>query len=492
MDDGKMRVCFVNLLEDINKSREHPRHTIAPLDIGYSAALLEKKGHATYFIDSLKDCKDFEDLVNKTNALNPDIIIIKPYLGTHKTTCKLADRIKTASRAEKGSRKRVVFLIGPAAYLYPNVYLFPGSGVDLIVNEEPELTIMELVDKTQRDRTTAQINPGRNMRGIIYYDALKKRIIQTRVNETIRYPDSLPFPKHDFFLAKHYEFFYPLNINKKLRLGYILTSRGCPYKCLFCSPIERASVGRLYRHRTAKNVVDELELLQGKGVNAVYFSDDLLFVSENQIKGLCAGMIKRNIRIKWAAQARIDLLNKEIICLMKKAGCSTLCLGVESGSPRILKKINKNTTISQIQRVFQWLNRAGILTVAFVVLGTPGEREEDIEATFKLIKSIKPDFLQIHFFTPYAGSPYSLSLGFAKGLAKNTDMAGLGASKFKLSDNLCSVPYEKLFILHKRLYKEFYLSPRFFFNYGVKRLPHLLLNIRAQKKLIITALRFFL
>jgi len=483
---AEMNVCFLSMMKPINSNGEHPRHMIAPLDIGYCAALLERKGHAVSFIDYLKDCKSIDDLAASIRQAEPDIIVIKPGLGVEKETLEIA------SLFDKHSSR--IFLIGPVAFLYPHLFLRRSSRIEFIIEGEPELTLLDLVGHAVKNHLMDNRNVGydgdfknvRNIKGIIFYDRQAGRIVHTQPRGLIKDLDSLPFPKHDFFLDKRYDFFYPFNINRKMKLAYVLASRGCPYNCLFCSPIERASVGKSYRSRTPKSIVDEMEWLQGKGVNSVYFPDDILFVSDVQIKALCLEMIKRKIKIKWAAQVRINLLTEPTIRLMKKAGCSTLCMGVESGSPRILKILSKGVSIPQIKQVFMWLRSAGILSVAFVVFGNPKESEDDLKATARLVRGIKPDFIQVHFFTQYPGSPQ-----LEKERADEHD-SECAQSKFRQGMNLSNVSDEQLRFWQKKIYVSFYLSPSFIFNYFIKRSLHIFLNLKMHIRLTFVALRFLI
>jgi radical SAM superfamily enzyme YgiQ (UPF0313 family) len=299
--------------------------------------------------------------------------------------------------------------------------------------------------------------------------------------------DKLPFPKHDWFLNGRYLAFYPIKILKRIRWGFVESSRGCPYKCIFCSPTLRISFGKRYRVRSAENVVDEIEYLVSRGVNVIKFVDDEFTLDRERIEKLCDEIIKRKIKIKWIAQGRVGNLDRKIIKKMKMAGCSTLCFGVESGSDRILKLLKKDQTTEQIKKIFKLCKEYGILTVAYFLIGCPTETKEEILQTYKLCKEINPIMIQVAFFTPYPGSPY-----YEKINSNERPSFDKFSHYNAIACNLSNVNSRELLKMQKRFYTRWLLDFRFLFNYLRIITPLLLLNFKDYFRFYWKSLNFLL
>ena len=186
--------------------------------------------------------------------------------------------------------------------------------------------------------------------------------------------------------------------------GFLMHSRGCPYKCIFCSPTLRNSRGDRMRYHSAKRTVDEMEKMAQKGVTIVQFRDDSFTIDKSKVKELCLELKRRNLKIKWIVQTNINNVDKDLLMEMKSAGCCSIGFGIESGSPRILSMLNKNNDLPHAMEIFDFCKKIGIKTVGFFLLGSPGEEREDIEKTIKLLKNLRPDLIQLAYFTPYPGS----------------------------------------------------------------------------------------
>jgi radical SAM superfamily enzyme YgiQ (UPF0313 family) len=221
--------------------------------------------------------------------------------------------------------------------------------------------------------------------------------------------NDLPFPTYDQHELDSYCFSsYPLRMGKKAKWGFILSSRGCPYDCYFCSPITRKSFGKKVRTRTAQNVVDEMVHLRGLGVNVVSFEDDDLTAKKEHVQSICQEIKKRKLKMNWISHARVDELNPSLLREMQEAGCILLRLGVESGSDRVLQLFGKNPRGKDWRKtcksVFREARRLGIATNALIIIGNPDETREEIEATINFALELNPDMIQVHFFTLYPGS----------------------------------------------------------------------------------------
>lgn len=440
-----MIITFINLKPNIKSN--HPRHILPPLDIGYCASLLEKRGNKVNLIDLRVKDYSINEIIHYTKEKKTDLMIIKPMIHTVEFTLRLAKKVK--------NKVKKIILIGHFSSLYYRSFISEYSGVDLVILNEPELTLLEFVENYKRDKNTNKI------RGIAYYN---NKIVKTKPRDLIKDLDSLPFPKHELFVNKGYTFYYPVNIKKKINVGYILSSRGCPHNCVFCSSVERDSYGKDYRIRSPKNIADEMELLENYGVNVIYFIDDTFTESSSHVSGVCDEMIKRKIDIKWVAQSRIDTLNRELLVKMKKAGCSTLCLGIESGSDRILQILNKDVTVNQIKKVCKMIKQNGVWILADYIINNPTERKKEMQDTLNLAKQLLPEMINVSYFTMYNPQQFG-----------NVDE---NLSRFSITSNFTDLNDKELTQFQKHFYQKYYLNPKFLIQFIYKQGIFAVLNWR--------------
>ena len=265
--------------------------------------------------------------------------------------------------------------------------------------------------------------------------------------------DELPVPARDLLPYKRY-----FSIISKGRLTTVCPGRGCPFACGFCFKQPQDS---LIRYRSPKLVVDEIEEVIDKyGINEINFVSDTLTANRDFITGLCQEMIDRKIKLPWIAPTRADCITLELLKLMKKAGCRSLRFGVESGSPGILKLMNKDIDKKKMSQVFKWAKSEKIESFAYLIIGYISETEETIRETLDFVKELKPDLLMYNIATPLPGTRL-----FEQAVEAKLVEADYW-KKFVLDENYPRIPY-----LFKdteewigRAYREFYFSPHFLFR----------------------------
>jgi len=267
--------------------------------------------------------------------------------------------------------------------------------------------------------------------------------------------DSLPMPPHADLLAGGYRVAYPVQRRDRLRSAYVLSTRGCPHACTFCSPVEMRSRFLPYRVRDVESVAEELAYVASLGANVVYFNDDNFLRDRERVAALCEAILRRRLSISWLADARVDDVEPAMLPLLRRAGCSTLCMGVESGSQRVLDALRKGITVEQTRRAAAAIRRAGIWMVAYVILGSPGETDAEREATWRLVDEIRPELVQCHRFAYYP---------MARGERGDPTWSWQGD---KFASN--GAELEPLALDQHDLYRRFYLSPRFLYDYARTR-----------------------
>lgn len=468
-----IRILFIRLAPYLLFNVPHPQDVAAPLDIGYSISILRKDNHDVSFIDTEAEKYSMKKVLEEIKEINPNIIFIHCMTPTAEVLLKLANLIK------ESKIKVLIVAMGQHATVLPKTFLFKDSPVDLCINGEAELTIKELVNYHSKSKNIYSIN------SITYFDKKNNKIHYNKQRELISNLDELPFPAHDLFMKDSYKIYYPIRLYKKVKWGFMLSSRGCPYSCIFCSPTLRISYGKNYRIRSAKNVVDEMEFLVSKGVNAIDFIDDTFTFDQKRTMEICDELIKRKINVKWIAQTRVDHVSMELLKKMRKAGCSTLCFGIESGVERILKILKKGETVGQMKKAFKLTKKAGILTVAYFMLGSPTETEEEVKKTFKLCKQLKPDLLQVAYFTPYPGSEAYEKMSDQQKLKFDT------LSHYnEIGYNFSNIPTRKLRKMQRRFYKRYFFSPLFLSKYLTKRLLFMIFNFKSEYNLLSSGIDF--
>jgi len=298
--------------------------------------------------------------------------------------------------------------------------------------------------------------------GITYRE--KDHIRSSLARPFISNLDSLPFPAFHLLPITKYRPHPPHG--RQLPSIPIVTSRGCPYRCIYCS---KSVFGGKYRASSPTYIADEIEYLMDKfNVREITFYDDVFTLNKKRVIAICEELERRRIEIPWTCETRVNLVNEELVEKMKKAGCYMIAYGVESGTQEILDNLKKDITLEQATRAFELTHKIGIQTIAYFMIGSPGETAETIEETIKFAKKLDPDFVQFSITTPFPGTELC-DLAVKEGMAsKDWDdyiYAGLRLSNYPafVTSTLNKEDLKKWDI---RAYRSFYLR----FHYLFKRM----------------------
>ena len=437
------RITLVNPPYPIG-SHKHPPFT--PLGLGYLASVLEKSKYDVNIIDCQALDINYEEFKTELNKKQADIV------GITSTTLTYKSALKIIKIAKEVWPKTITLLGGPHVTFWDKESLKECPELDIVVRKEGEETFLDIVGRIEEGKT--------------YYDTLgttcrkKEKIIKNDDRPYIENLDDLPFPAHHLWplerLTKHGIIIFP-----------IISSRGCVYWCDFCTTVRM--FGRRYRMRTPKNVVDELQYLKKRfGANRFTFYDDAFTVDQDRVLAICREIKNRNLKIEWDCETRVDMVTKELLVEMKNAGCASIWFGVESGSQKVLDAMRKGISPSQIVKAFKWAKEAGLITVAGVVLGFPGETKETIEETTKFIEKLNPNDVGYYIATPYPGTPLYNKV-VEEGILRITDF-----NKFDTATPLFemgTMTGDELRDIRERAFQRFYLRPAYFFSiFGTGRL----------------------
>jgi radical SAM superfamily enzyme YgiQ (UPF0313 family) len=294
----------------------------------------------------------------------------------------------------------VINIAGIAKNVYPDTPVVLGGAhpsvlheksleqvqADFVVIGEGEVTFSELIKEIERGGTHFEKING------LAFRTKEGKMITTPHRPLISDLDSLPFPDR--------ESLYKLDTYRPDDLSMIMTSRGCPYNCTFCSSIWE----RRTRNRSNLNIIQEIEYLIDRfQTKNIYFKDDTFTINKKRVFEFCDMLKQKNIEIEWECLTRIELTDEELVLRMRDAGMVYMKIGIETGSPRLLKSTNKNLTINQIKKGAEILNKLGQKWSAFFMLGYPDETEEEIYKTWDLIKEIRPTYVSMSTLAPYPG-----------------------------------------------------------------------------------------
>lgn len=211
--------------------------------------------------------------------------------------------------------------------------------------------------------------------------------------------DDLPLPRHDLLPLKAYR--APLVGGP---YAFSVPSRGCPAGCRFC--IKHVSYGASVRFRTPENVVDEIEVLVNLGVRKIHMYTDLFTVNREHVMGICEGILERKLQVRWTCNSRVDFVDLELLQQMRRAGCWMISWGIESGEPEMLKRMNKGITLEKVEKALGWAKEAGIMNWGYFIIGLPGETEASIRKSIDFAKRLPLDLILFHIAAPHPGTPF--------------------------------------------------------------------------------------
>jgi len=211
--------------------------------------------------------------------------------------------------------------------------------------------------------------------------------------------DDLPLPRHDLLPLKTYR--APLVGGP---YAFSVPSRGCPAACRFC--IKHVSYGSSVRFRSPENVVDEMEMLVNLGVRKIHMYADLFTVNREHVMGICEGILERKLPVRWTCNSRVDFVDLELLQAMRRAGCWMISWGIESGEPEMLRRMNKGITLEKVEKALGWAKEAGIMNWGYFIIGLPGETEASIRKSIDFAKRLPLDLILFHIAAPHPGTPF--------------------------------------------------------------------------------------
>jgi anaerobic magnesium-protoporphyrin IX monomethyl ester cyclase len=370
---------------------EMTKEYLPSIGVAYLAAVLEKNGYGVKIIDSFAMGFNGGQTVDSILKESPFLVGVSANTHNRFNAIEIFKQVKERSNNE-------IFTVagGPHFSLIPEQALANIPSLGAVVRGEGEETLLQLANHLVK---YSRINPGElmNVPGLTFRG--DDGIISTPNRDFIKNLDELPSPAWHLFNLDKY------NARLEGTISYraigISSSRGCPQDCIFC--VNSAFWKKFFRRHSPKRFVDEVEFLHKTyGYRAFDFWDDTLTVFKPHAMEICNEIINRGLTIKWYARARVNTVDLELLSLMKKSGCEVISFGVESGSEKILKVIQKNITLKQVRDAARFCKELDLITKFFFIHSLPQETEDDLNLSLDLMNELNSYSPKFHCYDSIA------------------------------------------------------------------------------------------
>jgi radical SAM superfamily enzyme YgiQ (UPF0313 family) len=445
------------------------------LGIGYLGAMMEKEGLPVACWD-----ERIGSDADMRRAIDENDII-----GFGALTPNIRRAIAWAKYAKEQGKTTIMG--GPHASVDPEIFLDSGH-FDYVLKGEAEYTLPEFVKALEGGRES-------DLEAIEGLAAIRdgELAFDNPAPALIKKLDELPMPaRHLLPMQTYFE-------NNPEHLCYMFTTRGCPFKCIFC---QKELTGRGFRVRSTEMIVDELEhVVHTYDPGVILFVDEILTLRKKRIHEMCDEILRRKLKFEWVANTRADCVDYPLLKHMHRAGCRRIYYGWESGSQRMLDVLKKDLTPEQIVEAARMTRRAGIWAKVYLIVGSPGETKEDIGETEKVMRLAGPDLIRISVYNPLIGTE-SWETNTA-----NIDMDDVGENYVSSNrsayshENFSQVEleelrknmarsYERWYYTYPQRVRRFYERALYYMEnplYGRKRLGRLVGLVPPPKRHIVTS-----
>lgn len=457
-------------------SSEYTKEIQPPLGLAYIAACLEKD-YQVKILDAA--CEGWHEEKKETNgfltygltfgeiskriqAFNPDVVGV---------SCLFSMQYKNAHRVcqiAKEVDKNILTIMGGA---HPSALAEETLGdafVDFVIIGEGEQSLKELLDNLRDNKDASSID------GIAF--KRDNKILINPKTKFIENLDSLPLPaRHLLPMDKYFKINLPHGVSSRYSPNTpVVTSRGCPANCIFCSI--HSIWGYAYRGRSAENIIKELKFIKDNyNIKEIQFEDDNLTFDKARAMRLFQLMIDTKIDLAWTTPNGVSLwnLDKDLLSKMKEAGCYRLCLAIESGDQKLLSEtIKKPLRLEKVLELLPWIKYYGFETDAFFVVGFPEETKKQLKNTFEFASKLNTDNTTFYLATPYPGTELFKICSQERRLVEDFSLSNLGVKKANIHTKYFSrnelekiIAYQTLKLKISLLWR----NPKAFYRKIIKR-----------------------
>ncbi|MFA5992260.1 MAG: radical SAM protein [Candidatus Pacearchaeota archaeon] len=371
------------------KSQKIPSYVPFPFYLAYATALLEKNKIDVLLIDAIAEGLSDEEFMKRVVEFKPDLFVIETSTGSIYQDLEYCREMKEQTNAFS-------VLCGPHATVLNKEILGESEFVDFILLGEYEFILLNLV-KAMKGKNFSKV------KGLVYRKS-KKVIVNARAESFDI--NQLPWPARKFLPMKQYSDTFGCLASPSVQ---VITSRGCPFNCIFCLWPKIMYGGKNYRIRNPKDVIDEVEfLIKEYGFRSFYFDDDTFNIGKERIHKLCEEIKSRVIlkNVKWGAMCRADTCDREMLEDMKNAGMIAIKFGVETADPEVMKKIGKDLDLKKLEETIKICRELEISVHLTFAFGLPGETKESLKKTMEYPIKLGVDSAQFSIVTPFPGTDY--------------------------------------------------------------------------------------
>lgn len=413
-----------------------------PLGILYLASGVQAfaPGHEVRVLDCVADTYSYPQLQEHIRQLKPEVV------GVMAVTHNLVDVKYTVQAARAALPQCHIIVGGPHCWVYPESVI-AWDEVDAVLEGEGEHALGEWLNALEAGTGLDKV-PGWRFKH-------KGEVVVNPKRESWHDLDALPFPARSLLRDKPY--FTPAMRSR--RATTLITSRGCPYRCVFCSTHKE------FRSRSAANIVDELEACQQElGIEEVHFIDDTFNINSQRVIEVAQEILRRKLKLQWGFKGSCSSVTPEMLDIAREAGCTKIHYGVETHTPEGLKALNKRASMEQIKAAFALTRQAKIRAIAYLMLGCPHEHSrEEVLGARSFIRELDPDYVVEAIFSPYPDAPI-----FAEGVKLGLWPADCWEKFMRDPTPDYQLPTvwnqylskEEILELLKELHRSFYFSPK--------------------------------
>jgi radical SAM superfamily enzyme YgiQ (UPF0313 family) len=401
------------------------RRAWPPLDLAMAGQLLERDGFGVTILDNNVERRTPDEIGRLALAHDLSFVTSSPY---DRWQCPALDITFFYDAIRHIPRDRLV-VMGAHVSERTDVTL-RATGAAAAILHEPEPTILDVCRNG--------IRPGAPGLAVLDDGAVRRGPEPAALDL-----ESAPFPAFDKLPMGRY--YYELMGRD---FAILEASRGCPYRCTFCY---LGMYGARFRQKSVGRFLAEIEwAVREHGCRNLYFMDLEFALNRRFVRSLCEAMLSKGLRVQWCCQTRVSDVDDELVALMKRAGCTLIHFGVESGSERILQQTDKKITLEQAIEAVAVTNRHGVRSAVFMNLGFPGETVDDVRATRRFAQKLAPSFASFHLVIPFPGTP----------LGRAAAAPALAPEQYPQSMPVSEREFERLKRDLRRCYAEFYLRPQ--------------------------------
>jgi radical SAM superfamily enzyme YgiQ (UPF0313 family) len=457
---NSIKTRLSNLANFITKSEINASASCPPLGILYLGTILKNAGHEIYILDSAKKGWHFDKIIEWMKKKDPDVV------GISVTVMNFLNSMKIAKMIRKVLPNSKIILGGPHPTFTADQILKEYPFIDVVVRGEADESILHLMSAFRGEKNLKDVD------GISIVN--NGKVIHTATAKAIQDLDKIPFPDRGLLDEEYINNMCGINFTTG-KFTTILSSRGCPFGCTFCSCF---SFRKICGFRSPENFINEIELLISQGYEEIGIVDDNFMLDRKRVEKICELIKKNGLKFHWWCEGRVKVTNYDLLKKVKSVGCETVLLGLESANQRILDYYRKNITPRDSIKTVKAAKKANVNTVGSFIVGAPIETKQEVTNTLTFMRKIGIDVPNL--------SPLGVNMGtylWDQLTSNNPSLKSYWKTGFIPAEiGLCEYDLKWLNTVIGKHMKKFVLNPNFLVRETKKVLtdPYLVKMVRKM------------